>query len=64
MQRALLAIIGTALALGSVGWVHAAEAPVYKDWNDVLRNAPAAPEPQAQWRTTAPGQAPDKSLAA
>lgn len=64
MQRALLAVIGTALALGAVGWVHAAEAPVYKDWNDVLRNAPAAPEPQAEWRTTAPGQAPDKTLAA
>jgi V8-like Glu-specific endopeptidase len=48
-------------ALAASAAVHAAEAPVYKDWNDLLRNAPAAPEPQPEWRRTPIGQPPTKT---
>lgn len=38
------------------------EPPVYKDWNDIMRNAPPAPEPRPEWRRTPANLPPVKNL--
>jgi hypothetical protein len=50
------------LGMSMFAAAHAAEPPVYKDWNDLLRRAPAAPEPRPEWRRTPVGQPPVKNL--
>lgn len=65
-HRRILATLVLLLAspFAAVGAASAAphEPPVYKDWNDLLRNAPAAPEPRLEWRRTPLGLPPVKNL--
>lgn len=61
-RTARIGLLAALLGCVAFSVASAAEPPTYKDWNELMRNAPPAPQPRPEWRRTPEGVPPVKNL--